>query len=78
DHTGGNIAFKGLVPHVTGHENCLVNYKRVAAAQKNEDKQLFQDVTFKDTWKYKAGKERIKAYYFGAAHTNGDAVIHFE
>jgi len=78
DHTGGNIAFKDIVPHVAGHENCLANYKRVAAAQKNEDKQLFQDITFTDTWKYKAGKERIKAYYFGAAHTNGDAVIHFE
>ncbi len=78
DHTGGNIAFKGLVEHVVGHENCLLNYKKVAADQKSEDKQLFQDVTFKDTWKVKVGDEKIKAYYYGAGHTNGDAIIHFE
>ena len=51
DHTGGNIAFKGLVEHVIGQENCLSNYKRVAAEQKSEDKQLFQDITFKTEWK---------------------------
>jgi glyoxylase-like metal-dependent hydrolase (beta-lactamase superfamily II) len=78
DHTGGNISFKDIVGHVVGHENCLANYKRVAATQKNEDKQLFQDITFTDTWKQKVGSERIKAHYFGAGHTNGDAIIHFE
>lgn len=78
DHTGGNIAFKGLVEHVVAHENSLLNSKTVAQKQKNEDKQLFADVTFKDTWKQKVGKEKIKAHYFGAGHTNGDAVIHFE
>lgn len=78
DHTGGNIAFKGLVEHVVGHANCLSNYKRVAAEQKSEDKQLFQDTTFTDTWKYKIGKEKIKAHYFGPGHTSGDALIHFQ
>ena len=78
DHTGGNFAFKDLAEHVVGHENCLANYKRVAALQHNEDKQLFQDTTFKTTWQTKVGNENIKAYYFGAAHTSGDAVIHFE
>jgi glyoxylase-like metal-dependent hydrolase (beta-lactamase superfamily II) len=78
DHTSGNIAFKGLAEHVVGHENCLANYKRVSAAQHNEDKQLFQDTTFTTTWQTKVGHENIKAHYFGAAHTNGDAVIHFE
>jgi cyclase len=78
DHTGGNIAFKGLVEQVVAHENSLLNSKTVAQKQKNEDKQLFADVTFKDTWKQKVGKEKIKAHYFGAGHTNGDAVIHFE
>ncbi|PWK25176.1 glyoxylase-like metal-dependent hydrolase (beta-lactamase superfamily II) [Arcicella aurantiaca] len=78
DHTGGNISFKGLVEHVVAHENSLINSKNVAQKQKNEEKQLFADVTFKDTWKQKVGKEKIKAHYFGAGHTNGDAVIHFE
>ena len=78
DHTGGNISFKGIAEHVVGHDNCLANYKRVSEANKSSDKQLFQDTTFTDTWKTKTGKESIKAYYFGAGHTNGDAIIHFE
>ncbi len=78
DHTGGNIQFKNLVPHVVGHENCLLNHKRLAEQQKSTDKQLFADTTFKDTWKTKIGREKIKAHYFGPAHTNGDAIIHFQ
>src|ERR1700754_1044656 len=31
DHTGGNIAFKGLVKNVAAHENSLKNQKAVAA-----------------------------------------------
>jgi cyclase len=76
DHTGGNISFKGIAEHVVGHENCLANYQRVTQAA--PDKQLYQDITFGDTWKQKIGKESIRTYYFGAAHTNGDAIIHFE
>jgi glyoxylase-like metal-dependent hydrolase (beta-lactamase superfamily II) len=78
DHTGGNISFKGIAEHVVGHENCLSNYQRVAAEQHSEDKQLFQDIIFKDSWKTKVGKESIRAHYFGAGHTSGDALIHFE
>ncbi len=78
DHTSGNIEFKGLVQNVIGHENCLTNHMRVAEQQKNVDKQLFADTTFNSTWKTKIGGEKIKAHYFGAAHTNGDAIIHFQ
>ncbi len=78
DHTGGNISFKGIVEHVAGHENCLTNYKRVSEQNKSVDKQLFQDTTFGKTWKQKIGKERVRAYHFGPAHTNGDAIIHLE
>ncbi|MCE3281388.1 MAG: beta-lactamase protein [Chitinophagaceae bacterium] len=78
DHSSGNISFKGIAEHVVGHENCLANMKRVAEKDKIEDKQLYPDITFSNTWKKKIGKEKIKAHYFGAAHTNGDAIIHFE
>ena len=78
DHTGGNISFKDIAEHVVGHENCLLNYKKVAETNKTVEKQLFQDITFGDTWKQKIGKEKIRSYYFGSAHTNGDAIIHFE
>jgi glyoxylase-like metal-dependent hydrolase (beta-lactamase superfamily II) len=78
DHTGGNIAFKGAVEHVIGHANCLINQRATAAAQKSEDKQLFADTVFNDQWKTKVGSQGIHAQYFGAGHTNGDAIIHFE
>ena len=78
DHTSGNISFKGIVKNVAAHANSLTNQKNVAVAQKKEDQQLYPDTTFTDTWKIKVGDEHIKAYYFGAGHTNGDAIIHFE
>ena len=78
DHTSGNIAFKGLVPHVVAHANSLANQKRVAEEQKTTDKQLYPDMTFTDTWNTKIGHEKIMAHYFGAGHTNGDAIIHFQ
>ncbi|MDO8995164.1 MAG: MBL fold metallo-hydrolase, partial [Sediminibacterium sp.] len=78
DHTGGNLAFKGLAEKVVGHVNCLANHKKTAAAQKSEDKQLFADTVFQDKWKARVGGERIKAHYFGQGHTNGDIIVHFE
>ncbi|MBS4064516.1 MAG: MBL fold metallo-hydrolase [Chitinophagaceae bacterium] len=78
DHSGGNIAFKGIVEHVLAHENSKANQERVAKANKTEDKQLYPDQTFGTVWSQKFGKEKITLHYFGAAHTNGDALIHFE
>ncbi len=78
DHSSGNISFKGLVGHVVAHENSLKNQKEVAVKNKNEDKQLYPDMTFTTGWHQKLGKESIRAHYFGAAHTNGDSIIHFE
>ncbi len=78
DHTGGNIAFKGLAEHVVAHENSLVNQKLAAEKAKNEDKQLYPDITFGKGWKAPVGKEKISSYYYGSAHTNGDVVYHFE
>jgi cyclase len=78
DHTSGNIAFKGVVEHVVAHENSLTNQKNVAEKSNSMDKQLLPDMTFTDDWKLKIGDETIKADYYGAGHTNGDAVYHFE
>lgn len=78
DHTGGNIAFKAYAQKVVAHVNCLNNHKKVAAAQKSEDKQLFADTVFQDQWTAKIGSERITASYLGAAHTDGDIIVHFE
>ncbi len=78
DHSGGNISFKGLAEHVVAHENSLANQMRVAETQNSMDKQLLPDMLFKDEWKLKMGNAKLKAYYFGPAHTNGDAVFHFD
>jgi cyclase len=78
DHSGGNIAFKGMVPHVLAHENSKANQERVAKEQKKEDQQLYPDQTYITSWSEKHGKERITLHYFGAAHTNGDSLVHFE
>jgi glyoxylase-like metal-dependent hydrolase (beta-lactamase superfamily II) len=78
DHTAGNISFKGIVENVLAHENSLKNQKNVAVAQKIEDKQLYPDQTFTDSWCEKVGKEKICLYYHGTGHTDGDAIIYFE
>ncbi|MGE5108116.1 MAG: MBL fold metallo-hydrolase [Sphingobacteriales bacterium] len=78
DHTGGNIAFKGLVAHVLAHTNSKANQERVAKEKKNEDQQLYPDQLFGDTWCQKVGKEKICLHYFGPGHTNGDALVHFQ
>jgi cyclase len=78
DHTAGNIAFKGLVPHVLAHENSKVNQERVAKERKTEDQQLYPDQTYATTWCQKIDKEEICLQYFGAAHTNGDSFVHFK
>jgi glyoxylase-like metal-dependent hydrolase (beta-lactamase superfamily II) len=78
DHTAGNIDFKGLVPHVLAHENSLANQKSVAEGNHTEDKQLYPDQTFSKEWNEDIGKEKISLSYFGAAHTNGDSIIHFK
>lgn len=80
DHTAGNIAFKGLAEHVVAHVNSKANQLRVAAEQKMAaDKFYLPDMTFGDEgWSTNVGKETIKNYYFGAGHTNGDSIIHFE
>ncbi len=78
DHTSGNIAFKDVVSRVLAHENSLTNQKNVAVANKNEDKQYYPNNTFGKVWEEKAGNEKIALHYFGAGHTNGDAMIHLQ
>jgi len=78
DHSAGNISFKGIVEHVLAHANSKTNQEKSAKQNKSEDKQLYPDQTYTDTWCQKFGKEKICLYYYGAAHTNGDSFIHFQ
>lgn len=78
DHTAGNIAFKGLVTHVLAHANSRKNQENAAKEQQSEAKQLYPDKVYTDTWSETIGKEKITLTHFGAAHTDGDSLVHFE
>jgi cyclase len=78
DHSSGNIAFKGITKHVLAHANSKINQENSAKQNKSEDKQLYPDQTYTDTWCQKFGKESVCLRYFGAGHTNGDSLVHFE
>lgn len=78
DHSGGNISFKGIVENVIAHENSLFNQMASAKQNKSEEKQLYPDLTYNYTWGRNIDKEKIRLYFFGAAHTNGDSFVHFE
>ena len=78
DHSGGNITFKGIVDHVMAHENSLINQQKTAVINKSEDKQLYPDLTYTDTWQKRYRPDIVSLHYYGAGHTNGDSFVHFE
>ncbi len=78
DHTSGNILFTGIVEHVVAHQNSKANQERQARSSNDYDKHLYPTVTFDDSWSRKLDGRKIKLHYFGAAHTNGDSLVHFE
>ena len=78
DHTGGNLVFRGQVKRIVGHVHCLEWHRKTAAAARAEGQTSFADTTFTDQWKSGFGDETIQARYYGAGHTSGDAVYHFE
>lgn len=77
DHSGGNIAFKGLAKKVVAHQRAA-ELIREAAAAPNAAEQLSPDSTFTDVWREEIGDEWVRAKHYGRAHTGGDAVITFE
>lgn len=78
DHTSGNIAFKGIVDTHVAHANSKANQVRVAKANDREAGQLYPSTTYDTNWSKKVGGETVTMRYFGAAHTDGDSVTHFE
>jgi cyclase len=69
DHAGGDATFINtteIIAHRNVRENFLRN-KQPGAPR----------VTFNDQASVFLGGVEVRAYYFGRAHTNGDAVIYF-
>lgn len=78
DHSGGNIAFKGMTKILLAHENSKKNQMRVAKDQGKEQTQLYPDTVFQNDWSQKIDAETVTLRYFGQAHTDGDSITHFE
>src|SRR5262245_17502972 len=76
DHTGSNDFFPASVEIVT-QENTAANMQKMPAFQDAAKKHGLPDRTFKDKMTLLKGSEAIDLFYFGAAHTNGDAFVVF-
>jgi len=76
DHNGSNDYFKAARPTVemVTHENT----KKWVEANPRSAPAMKPDKTFADTLTLGKGKDQIDLYYFGAAHTNGDAFVVFK
>ena len=78
DHTGGNIAFKGIATKVVAHQTAAAHMRQPPGRPAPTAEQLYPDTTFTETWREQVGDEWIRARHYGRAHTSGDAVITFE
>jgi cyclase len=75
DHNGSNEFFGATVEFVS-HENTKTNMEKMDAFK--GDKSVFiPKKTFKDKLSLGKGADQIDLYYFGRAHTNGDAFVVF-
>jgi cyclase len=75
DHNGSNEFFGTSVEFVA-HENTKANMEKMDAFK--GDKSVFiPKKTFKDKLSLGKGNDQIDLYYFGPAHTNGDAWVVF-
>lgn len=75
DHTGSNEFFGASIENIV-QENTKTNMSRMDEF-KGAKAQFLPKKTYKDTMKVGAGKDEIDLYYFGRAHTNGDAFVVF-
>lgn len=86
DHVSGNVEFPATVDIVT-HENTKANMERMMAPTgfppstgniftQNNGRGMPKR-TFKDKMTIGNGNDRVELYYFGRAHTNGDAFVVF-
>lgn len=78
DHTAGNFAFKNKVKSIVAHAAVPALQRRDASEKNNLGKEVFANVLFENKHTLDLGKEKIKAYHYGAGHTKGDSIYHFE
>jgi len=76
DHNGSNIFFPATVEVVT-QENTKANMQKMPAFQDAKNAHGLPDRTFGDRLTVLSGNDAIDLYYFGPAHTSGDALVVF-
>jgi glyoxylase-like metal-dependent hydrolase (beta-lactamase superfamily II) len=76
DHNGSNIFFPATVEVVT-QENTKANMQKMPAFQDAANAHGLPDRTFGDRLTVLSGNDAIDLYYFGPAHTSGDALVVF-
>lgn len=76
DHNGSNQFFPANVEIVT-HENTKTNMQNMPVFKETANQHGLPDRTFKDRLTLLNGPDAIDLYYFGPAHTNGDAFVVF-
>src|SRR4051812_40641492 len=75
DHTGNN-GFFGASVEIVAQENTKTNMQKMDVF-KGDNAKFLPAKTFADKMSLGSGKDRIDLYYFGPAHTNGDAFVVF-
>ena len=80
DHTGGNSVFAPLAKQHVSHARAKQNLVDSLAKKNAAGSVALPGETFATGWSTNLpdGKETISLRHFGAAHTGGDAVVHFE
>lgn len=76
DHTGSNQFFP-LSVEIVAQENTAENMKKMPVFQEAANAHGLPDRTFKERMSLLDGDDAIDLYYFGPAHTSGDAWIVF-
>jgi glyoxylase-like metal-dependent hydrolase (beta-lactamase superfamily II) len=76
DHNGSNIFFPATVEIVT-HENTRGLMAKMDAFKDPANTHGLPDRTYKDQLSLLSGTDAIDLYYFGPAHTSGDALVVF-
>jgi glyoxylase-like metal-dependent hydrolase (beta-lactamase superfamily II) len=77
DHVSGQIEYPGANVEVVAHETTKANMEKMDAFKQANNAKWLPSKTFKDKTSLGAGKDRIDLYYFGPAHTGGDAWVVF-
>jgi len=76
DHVSGNVEFPASV-EVIAQENTKANMEKMPIFKEHNGTGLAK-TAFQDKMTLGAGADQIDLYYFGRAHTNGDAWVVFK